>query len=91
MSCIFFYNIASIWPNTGNASLLHYSHRNKHFSLSVMIQLPKVCGGQQSVGIRDDIPTCSGGSKLTELHKLFVESVPPKSDKCQKNRRQSIC
>lgn len=65
-------------------SLLHYSHRNKHFSLSAMIQLPRVCGGYQPVGIRDDIPTCSGGSKLTELHQLFVESVPPTSDKCQK-------
>lgn len=38
----------------------------------------------EPAGLEDDIPTCSGGSELTELHQLFVEGNPLKSDNCQK-------
>ena len=45
-----------------------------------MISLPRVCDGQKPVDLSDDVPTCSEGSKLTALHQLCVENIPPKSD-----------
>lgn len=46
----------------------------------VMISLPRVCDGQKPIGLSDDVPTCSGGLKLTALHQLCVENIPPNSD-----------
>ena len=46
----------------------------------VMTSLPRACDGQKPVGLSDGDPTRSGGSKLTALHQLCVENIPPKSD-----------
>lgn len=54
-----------------------------------MIQFPREGGGQQPAGVRDDVPTCSEGSKLSYMSNLLQVSHQPLTN--AKNRRQSVC
>lgn len=85
LSCTLFNNILGYlakYPQPRNAIFNYYIFPLGINTVTeyVMILLPKICDGQKPVGLSHDAPTCSGGSKLTALHQLCVENMPPKSD-----------